>query len=439
MAKSVKVLIEELGPIEKAEIEIKPLTIIISKSSYTSSLLLATLYLLASTFPDFSKLEDFAVTEILRLCERAHASAVKGNMEMLEEYMRKLFDMHLDSIGRLIAGSLSKRFKEFFNVDSANKLLKGSIKISSSEVPFHVDIEPKGSELNVSFRIIDKPFVRINSVSRMGESMGINASFLIGEQTILQRDLYFKTPLDLASEYAQLTKMIVDKLSPISFGSIEAHLIAETRAGILRLTPLIYSLAIGYQGIQIPALEATSIHSYIELARKFKLNVTEELHEALTDLLSEIGVKDFNVRLMASYPMILIDSTMGDRMPLEDSPSEVRACLPIVLGLASKLNGPRAIFIDKLEESLHPKAVSKLMKLIAISIMRRAWLSERQTIVLTTKSPVTLTALSMAIKEKTTLGDRMEIIYLKREKEIEKGERITMIPQDLNRVINDLS
>ncbi|MHC1636962.1 MAG: hypothetical protein ACXQTU_02190 [Candidatus Nezhaarchaeales archaeon] len=439
MAKSVKVLIEKLGPIEKAEIEIKPLTIIVGKSSYTLSLLLATLYLLASTFPDFSKLEDFAVTEILRLCERAHASAVKGNMEMLEEYMRKLFDLHLDSIGRLIAGSLSKRFKEFFNVDSANKLLKGSIRVSSSESPFYVDIEPKGSELNVSFRVVDKPLVKINSISRMGESMGINASFLIGEQVVLQRDLYVKTPLDLATEYAQLTKMIVDKLSPISFGSIEAHLIAEARATILRLTPLIYSLAIGYQGVQLPALEATSMQSYVELARKFKLEVTEELHEALADLLSEVGIKDFSMRLMASYPMILVDSIMGDRISLEDSPSEVRACLPIILGSTSKLNGPRAIFIDKLEEGLHPKAVSKLMKLIATSIMRKAWLSERQTIVLTTKSPATLTALSTAIKEKPTLRDYMEILYLKREKEVEKGEKLAMTPQDLNRIVDDLS
>ncbi|RLF08076.1 MAG: hypothetical protein DRJ69_06530 [Thermoprotei archaeon] len=78
-------------------------------------------------------------------------------------------------------------------------------------------------------------------------------------KAIAQRDLYVKTPLDIATECAQLTKMIVDKLSPISFGSIEAPLIAEARATILRLTPLIYSLAIGYQGVQIPALEATSM------------------------------------------------------------------------------------------------------------------------------------------------------------------------------------
>ena len=346
LAQWVKVLIEGLGAIERVEVELKPLTVIVSKCTYFSSSLITALYLLASSYPDFSKLNDFTVTEISRLCERAYSSALKSNIQMLEEYTRKIFDLYLDGIGRLIAGSLSRRFKEFFNVDAANKVLKGFIKVFSDEAPYHVEIEPRGLDLAVSFKPLDKPLAKVEGLRHLGDGLGLSLSLLIGERELARRDMFVKSPLDIASEFAYMTRIFADKLAPISFGSRNSYLFTSDRASIMSDLPIAYGLTLGYGGRRISAKSQALISSYVEAAKKFKAELVEQLEADLNLVLEELGVKSFSLRFMASYPMLSLDLSWRDKVLLEDSPMEVRSCMPVVVSLLYEPSDFEVVFIE---------------------------------------------------------------------------------------------
>ena len=93
-----KLFIEGLGPLSKAEVTFKPITVIVGKNCYGKSLLIGLSYLLASTMPDFKQLMESVGDKGFSLAEEGYKAARTEDAQRLEQCLSELLSLVFEKL-----------------------------------------------------------------------------------------------------------------------------------------------------------------------------------------------------------------------------------------------------------------------------------------------------------------------------------------------------
>jgi len=153
---SVKMTVENFGPFEKASLELKPLTILIGRSSVGKSILTYLLWTILTVEPDFEKLSE--VTEALgagKLAEEVLKS-IRSRGDPREKIL-KLVGIMLEAFPEAIASSLQGALQRVFLANPGELIRenasKATILIEGYDLGLEVVIEKDG--VRASYR---KPY-----------------------------------------------------------------------------------------------------------------------------------------------------------------------------------------------------------------------------------------------------------------------------------------
>jgi len=403
--KSVKFLVEDFGPFRKAELKLRPLTLIVGRNTVGKSMLIYLLWSFIGSLPDFDHLFEYAdkhgatelAKEILELVKRGKAP---------KDQLLKLLRLHIEGLAQAFAISLSKTFEKVFGTSLVNLIRKGSnsSRIMIEGEKFTLECMLRSSGIDARFSEIDMEFldnleIEVLKPGYLRTVESKSGKILVEESIGSIRDVASIVISHLGS-YARRT------LIPLLVGDEIATLLVDSRAGITKTLLKPYLDPSVAKALLYP--EEHYIRLYYRLSEELakggiKLSIIEPL-------LSELGVKVESVLERGVFRIYLVTWT-GHRVPFELAPSGIRESLVLSLALATE-NNPRIIFIEEPEAHLHPRAQKMLAKLIVRSVNRLG-----KSVVLTTHSDYILftlsnmVALSRAPEKVTELGyDSSEVL-----------------------------
>ena len=400
-----RLLIEDLGPLSKAEITFKPITVIVGKNCYGKSLLVGLSYLLASTLPDFKHLMKLVGDEGFSLAEEGYRAARAEDTQRLEQCLAKLLHLFFEKLGPPLASPLTQRFKEFFNVDRVNGLFKGKALLSGAHLSCR--IEPT-EEFKVTFQGYDALRPRLINMERPRlDEIHMNVRLMDSDLTGVLSESF-----DLLKFIGgEMVPLALADLTPLSFGVGESLLFTDSRAGILRLISVALTSSLEYGGRMVPLKERLFESAYIKAALNFReRGVIEVVKAPFNNLLAELGVRDVKVERVAGRPMVKVEDKWGNELPLEETPSGIRESLLIVLALASKPRLFTSMFIEEIEAHLHPSALRGLTELLCNSILAE---EGPYYVVLTVHNPIVLSCLNNAILKREGLSELISAVHLR--------------------------
>jgi len=102
-----KIIVQNFGPFEYAELELRPLTILIGKNNVGKSMLAYLVWTLASTMPDFDKLAD-VVTEYgaPEIADKILEVVEAGRNP--QDDLRKLLEIYINALPEAIASAVNR-------------------------------------------------------------------------------------------------------------------------------------------------------------------------------------------------------------------------------------------------------------------------------------------------------------------------------------------
>lgn len=360
-----KLEIKNYGPFREAEIEIKPLTIFIGRNGSGKSLLLYTIWMLASTSPD----TEVFVKEVLKKNNETIETILKKipeGSDISKEY-KELLKAYLEVFPKAIESALKEKIREVFGVEPSELIYGDEKEAFISVHGFSGDIELRiilnrsggisvryGKEYSKLFdKMLDGLSIQVvNPTSR---------EVLIEHKAIKIKPSEYKIA-DRRSLHSSLVVamayILVFKLAPFFYAEINAPLLVDGRAGIVRtlLKPYIYPLV----ARNVLATDIQLVNLYYMFA--------EYLYKGLIDLggasslLGELGIKRVIPRFREGIYVIEIETLTGKVVPLEKASSGVREGLLAILSLLAPSElGTLLTFLEEPEAHLHPRAISKFV------------------------------------------------------------------------------
>ena len=408
----VKLHIEDFGPFEKVDLELRPLTIFIGKNSTGKSMLLYLLWALSSASLEFYKgLEN---EHIVKIAERVIKRVESGETprEDFEALVRAVYE---NMLAKAINNALEDRFKAAFG-DKLKELVRigkeravieirntcGKIKLSIAEKVNVEEIDlcledllkktkikvKKTGSLNVSYKNIIKQSYRITSISDILEVIKSLFKLHLGDEF----DNYLLTN--------------------------RAAMLPDSRAGIARtmmkfpyILPLTFFLGKPIELMEAFKADKKYIDLYYSLAKlegKLKMKKIEIVpYESVKPLLNELGILSLEVVPVGKEALggrelydIYVRMWSGKIVPLALAPSGIREvvtgilALTMIIGMreypyARRLMFLLNIFIEEPEAHLHPKAQKMLARIIAQAVNTKS-----KRVIITTHSDYLLSALN---------------------------------------------
>jgi len=366
----VRFYIENLGPFEKTEIELRPLTIFIGRNSVGKSFLLYLLWTLASAEPAFEDVKSGWET-FIQISEEILKRVAEGETPV-EEFSRAVKVFHDTVFKEAVRLGLEERFRYVFGVEPKELIRVGRDKAS---IEFKNDCAEFRLVINDKIEIIDFDIcvdemlkkVRVET-PRRGY---INVQYLgysekgsaLSDTTDLARIIIglFAFQTSLAFEFSLLGT------------SSHSPMLPDSRAGIVR------TILRPYQRLDIPlGVDEEFRDLYFELAEQLYKNPA--VLDVAKPLLDELGIS-LETRFEAGVYNIYIKTWSGKVHMFSMAPSGVREILSVVLALTipETLQGLPLInvFIEEPEAHLHPRALKYLSRLIvrAVNSYKRVFMT----------------------------------------------------------------
>jgi len=359
-----KLIIENFGPFEHAEIEYRPLTIFVGRNSVGKSLLLYLTWALSISAPQFEVFERYLTLDESRMIVKLYESIIKSlrKGDDIDSYVKDFMRIFLKLLPSAFLESLRNSLRMVFNVDNLRELVREGTE--SARVTLEGGL---GSCLTVKVK---------DDVELVDHYMAVDDYLCevtfkaYSNNTIFFKGARLRAILSISSlaDLLKLTFIVIsDYLAHLfSLFFLPEHmsaLLVDGRAGIARtlLSPYVQNLLIG-RGLFYPDLKLSSL--YFQLAEQlYEGRIRIEVSE---DLLKELGC---NVRsvLEGGTFKIYVDTWSRKSLRFERAPSGVREILLVSLALASEEN-PKIILIEEPEAHLHPRAQKIFAKVVARSI-----------------------------------------------------------------------
>jgi predicted ATPase len=370
--------VENFGPFEWVEIEVKPLTLLVGRNSVGKSMLMRLLWALLSMPP----------APLLALPEDAADAFLKAVAEGLappEESVRELVRASIESLQASLAEVASNRLKSVFGVEQSEIVRAGA---EAAKVSTRL-----GSEKPVVFAV-SRGGVAVENLSEFLSGLIENLRVEVpapGFLRLARGDVEVaggvKTRYDVASLISRLLSSIVTSKSPLGralLGASFGAFLPDSRAGVLRAAPPPFSRA----SWALPSsVDWEFVDAVFRFAEALGRGETEWLEPA-KDFFRELGCELAAKPVGAAYA-IYVKTWSGKEVPLHLAPSGVREAAVVALALLSPYTP--IVLVEEPEAHLHPRAVVKLAELVALAV------EMGKTVVASTHSDYLLTALNNII------------------------------------------
>ena len=407
----VKLHIEDFGPFEKVDLELRPLTIFIGKNSTGKSMLLYLLWALSSASLEFYKgLEN---EHIVKIAERVIKRVESGETprEDFEALVRAVYE---NMLAKAINNALEDRFKAAFG-DKLKELVRigkeravieirntcGKIKLSIAE---KVNVE----EIDLCLEdLLKKTKIKVKKTGYL------NVSY----KNIIKQSYRITSISDILEVIKSLFKLhLTDEFDDYLLTS-RAAMLPDSRAGVVRTMmkfPHILPDNI-FLGELIELMEAFEAdkeyidlyYSLAELKGEPEMKKIETIpYESVKPLLNELGILSLEVVPVGKEALggrelydIYVRMWSGKIVPLALAPSGIREVVTGILALTmiigireypyARLMLLLNIFIEEPEAHLHPKAQKMLARIIAQAVNTKS-----KRVIMTTHSDYLLSALN---------------------------------------------
>ncbi len=401
MSKDIVVTVEDFGPFEHAEIKLKPLTIFIGRNSVGKSMLMRLLWALASTpvtLPAHLLFPPEELDKRLGDVKRIVDSVVKGLRPSTDD-VRTLIKLYMETFQELLVQSLKGRIQGVFG-SSLGELIRvgaGMSRISVSGPCGPTTIAIRGNDvgfenLNLCLDdLLDKMAVEVPTSGILG---------LKYEEISVARSI--RTFYDLISLVNEFMSRYLGTLYAKGFyigsGWPDGVFLPDSRAGVVRLTipssPMPYPRLTSLFGPPL-TLDEEFVNATLRIAQVFGESKLETF-ELAKDFLEELGC-ELELKPIGGVYAVYVRTWSGKELPLPLAPSGVRESIATVLALTS--SGPSMVFIEEPEAHLHPRAVTRLARLIGVAV------GYKNMIVISTHSDHLLVALNNLIALSKARGE----------------------------------
>jgi hypothetical protein len=393
VSKDIVVTVESFGPFEHAEIKLRPLTIFIGRNSVGKSMLMRLLWALASTpvtLPPHFLSPPEELDKRLGDVKRIVDSVVKGLRPSTDD-VRTLIKLYMETFQEALVQSLKGRIQGVFG-SSLGELIrvgveKSRISVSGPCGPTIIVI--KGNDVRLeNFNLclddlLDRMAVEVPTPGILG---------LRYEGVSVARSV--RTFYDLVSLINEFMSgylgTLYTKRFYIGSGWPYGVFLPDSRAGVVRLTippsPMPYPRLTSLFGPPL-TLDEEFVNATLRIAQVFGESKLETL-ELAKDFLEELGC-ELELKPVGGVYAVYVRTWSGKELPLPLAPSGVRESIATVLALTP--SGPSTVFIEEPEAHLHPRAVTRLARLIGAAVRYK------NTIVISTHSDHLLVALNNLI------------------------------------------
>ncbi len=371
MNKDIVVTVENFGPFEHAEIKLKPLTIFIGRNSVGKSMLMRLLWALASTpvtLPShFLFLPEGLYERLVEVRSRIIDSIVKG-LEPSRDYMHTLIKLYIEVFQEILVQGLKGKIQGVFG-SSPGELIRVGVeksRISVSGPCGPTTIVIKGNDvdfenLNLCLDdLLDRMAVEVPTPGILG---------LKHEDISVARSV--RTFYDIVSLINEFISGYLGTLYAKGFylgsGWPDGVFLPDSRAGVVRLTippsPMPYPRLTSLFGPPL-TLDEEFVNATLRIAQVFGESRLETL-ELAKDFLEELGC-ELELKPVGGVYAVYVRTWSGKELPLPLAPSGVRESIATVLALT--FPEPSMVFIEEPEAHLHPRAVTRLARLIGVAV-----------------------------------------------------------------------
>ena len=383
-----KLVVKNFGPFEYAEVELKPLTIIIGRNSLGKSMLTYLLWSLMVTAPDLETLAQVIDERKAENYAKAFLESVRGG-RVDSEALRELFLMHVKALPQALASGFKRILEKTFATPVGELVRKGAVKSI-------VRVEGKhGCFIEFAIEKSNVKALASNSIYDFIKRFKIvPSSPMPGYVEVRDVKGKFKSKLISMVSLRDVISLIISLLVNyvISFYSpfftIEEFiaLLPDSRAGASRFLLRPYPSPEALKGTLYP--DEHFARMYFMLSEKLARKEVEITYAK--PLLEELGYTPEPVYEAGAYA-IYVKMWNDVRIPLVKAPSGVRESLTLTLALTSK-KAPYIVVVEEPEAHLHPRAQRLLAELIAKVINNLG-----KTVIITTHSDYLVYSLSNMI------------------------------------------
>jgi len=395
VSKDIVVTVENFGPFEHAEIKLKPLTIFIGRNSVGKSMLMRLLWALASTPVTLSAHLLFPPggfdKRLGEVRSRIVDNVAKG-LEPSRDDVHTLIKLYIEVFQETLVLSLGGRIQGVFGSSLEELIRVGAetsrISISGPCGPTTIVI--KGNDVRLeNFNLclddlLDRMVIEVPTPGILGlKYEGISVARSV------------RTSYDLVSLISEFMVRYFGTLYTKGFylgsGWPNGVFLPDSRAGVVRLTippsPMPYPRLTSLFGPHL-TLDEEFVNATIRIAQVFGESRLVEALELAEDFLEELGC-ELELKPISGVYAVYVKAWSGKELPLPLAPSGVRESIATVLALT--LIEPPMVFIEEPEAHLHPRAVTRLARLIGVAM------GYKDMIVISTHSDHLLVALNNLI------------------------------------------
>ncbi len=357
---SSRVVISDLGPFKRAEIRLKPLTLLIGKNSVGKSFLAYLLWSLTAAEPDIGVLLD----EVVKRGSDDLVNSVLGKVnkgESPSNELVSLLKLYIESLPLAIEASLRTLLPRVF-MSELKDLIRvnanaGRVEVHGSHA--HLIINFKGNDISVEGPGNYMQYLQNIKVDVLkGNVLNIKhgSEEIFRGRITSSYDVYYDVVLKALAHY------VVNSFKPLFSTEEFAALLVDSRAGISRTLLKPYVSPRVVKGISYPDEQFMRLYYRLcEMLHDGRVNL-----EFTKEFLNELGC-DLRVDVESGVYVIRVKSWSGKELSLPQAPSGVRESVALALSLSSR-DAPYIVIIEEPEAHLHPRAQVVLARLVARSI-----------------------------------------------------------------------
>ncbi len=369
----MRFVVENFGPIERADITLKDLNVFIGKNSTGKSYLAYLIWALLSVEPNWVKLrslfDEFVPNDLIR-------DAIRKDKELHEKFQEKRndfdFKKYVDELHE-INEELSRRFKSLiieafrrfddiwgrnledllkdtFLVDNLGELVrtgydKAKVIICDNKCKNRIIIEfnENGLQSYVDekvFKTLDEN-VYVTVVS--GEPMFLTLYYYENSEEYTH-DVFFSENYQTVGIIPKSFIWLFDDYAPYS----TTFIAPDGRTGLIRSIEA-YNYALMSGRVTINEVDRIFMRDYMSFYPKIK---NEEISKVADFLEEKLGIEYI---LRREQPRFMIK--IGEiEMPLQRAPSGYRELAPLIYATRYMLDKEHLIFVEEPEAHLHPDA-----------------------------------------------------------------------------------
>ncbi len=380
----VKLYLNNFGPFEEAEVELKPLTVFIGRNSTGKSMLSYLLWVLSSAEALPYRVEA-GWEPVVEIAERVVRRVKEGRIESedLEELVKAFVKVLVDAVKH----GLEERFRYAFGVE-----LRELVRIGRDKAV----IEVHGGCAKIRLSLEDEVKIEEFDLCIEGMLRKVDVKVLRGGYVHVRYGSYLKK--HRVYSIADVAGLVVELLAhhtAVEFSWLAlatpylTYMLPDSRAGITRtllkpyISPTLLSGVLG--------LDSEYVSTYFRLAEWLSRNPW--VVDLIRPLLEELGVT-IDVRFESGVYNIYVKSWSNKVMPIAMAPSGVREATTVALALLMVEPtglGPVNVFIEEPEAHLHPRAQRSLARIISRAV------NMGKNVIVTTHSDYLISALNNLI------------------------------------------